>query len=48
MLPAITRLFDDVLVNADDQAVRKNRLALLQAISNLQRGRADMSFMSGF
>jgi glycyl-tRNA synthetase len=48
MLPAITRFFDDVLVNADDVAVRQNRLALLQAISAMQRGRADLSYMSGF
>ena len=48
MLPAITRFFDDVLVNAPDADVRSNRLALLQAISAMQRGRADLSHLSGF
>ncbi|NDJ60805.1 MAG: glycine--tRNA ligase subunit beta, partial [Chloroflexi bacterium] len=48
MLPAITKFFDDVLVNADAPAVRQNRLGLLQAISALQAGRADLSHLSGF
>jgi glycyl-tRNA synthetase len=48
MLPAITAFFDAVLVNAEDAAVRRNRLGLLQAISALQRGRADLSHLSGF
>ena len=53
MLPAITAFFgtgkgDGVLVNADDPAVRRNRLGLLQAISALQNGRADLSTLSGF
>jgi glycyl-tRNA synthetase len=48
MLPAITGFFDNVMVHADDPAVRQNRLALLQAISAMQRGRADLSYLSGF
>lgn len=48
MLPAITDFFDHVLVNADDPEVRANRLGLLQAISAMQRGRADLSHLSGF
>lgn len=48
MVPAITRFFDDVLVNVEDAAVRQNRLGLLQAISSLQKGRADLSYLSGF
>jgi glycyl-tRNA synthetase len=48
MLPAITDFFDHVLVNAEDPAVRQNRLGLLQKISALQANRADLSLMSGF
>jgi glycyl-tRNA synthetase len=48
MLPAITAFFDHVLVNADDEKVRQNRLALLQGISAMQHGRADLSHLSGF
>ncbi|MCB9450748.1 MAG: glycine--tRNA ligase subunit beta [Anaerolineaceae bacterium] len=48
MLPAITGFFDNVMVHADDPAVRQNRLALLQAISAMQGGRADLSYLSGF
>ena len=48
MLPAITAFFDKVLVMAEDAAVRQNRLGLLQAISAMQRGRADLSHLSGF
>ena len=48
MIPAVTRFFDEVLVMAEDQAVRENRLALLQAIAALARGRADFSQLQGF
>ncbi|MGQ9889349.1 MAG: glycine--tRNA ligase subunit beta [Aggregatilineales bacterium] len=48
MLPAVTDFFDHVLVNTDDVALRRNRLGLLQAISAMQRGRADLSQLSGF
>jgi glycyl-tRNA synthetase len=48
MLPAITAFFDKVLVMAEDPAERQNRLGLLQAISAMQRGRADLSALSGF
>jgi len=53
ILPAITDFFgtgkgDGVLVNAEDPAVRRNRLGLLQAISALAKGRADLSYLSGF
>jgi len=48
MLPAITAFFDQVLVNAPEASLRQNRIALLQAVSKLQRGRADLSLMSGF
>jgi glycyl-tRNA synthetase len=53
MLPAITAYFgtgkgDGVLVNAPEVEVRRNRIGLLQAISAMQRRRADLSFLSGF
>jgi glycyl-tRNA synthetase len=48
MVPAITEFFDKVLVNAEDERVRRNRLGLLQAISAMQQGRADLSALSGF
>ena len=53
LLPAITAFFgtgrgDGVLVNAEDPAVRRNRLGLLQAISSMQAGRADLSELTGF
>jgi glycyl-tRNA synthetase len=48
MLPAVTHFFDDVLVMAEDDAVKRNRLALLQRISFMATGRADLSHLSGF
>jgi len=48
IVPTITRFFDNVLVMDEDQAVRENRLALLQYISNMAKGRADLSKLSGF
>lgn len=48
MLPAITDFFNKVMVNVEDDAVRRNRLGLLQSISAMQRGRADLSYLSGF
>ncbi len=48
MQPAIASYFDKVLVNTDDAAVRASRLGLLQAISAMQSGRADLSFLNGF
>jgi glycyl-tRNA synthetase beta subunit len=48
MLPAISDFFDKVMVNVEEEKTRHNRLGLLQAISAMQKGRADLSFMSGF
>jgi glycyl-tRNA synthetase len=48
MVPAVSRFFDDVLVMADDAAVRANRLALLQRIVALADGVVDLSKMEGF
>ena len=46
--PAITDFFDDVLVMDEDDAVRENRLALLQHIAALTDGIADLSQLEGF
>ncbi len=48
MVPAVSRFFNDVLVMAEDPAVRANRLALLQRIVALADGVADLSKMEGF
>jgi glycyl-tRNA synthetase len=48
MLPAITDFFEKVMVNAEEPTIRQNRLGLLQAISALQDGRADLSKLTGF
>ncbi len=48
MLPAVTEFFNKVMVNVEDENIRRNRHGLLQAISAMQKGRADLSFMSGF
>ncbi len=46
--PAIRRFFDEVLVMAEDQELRQNRLGLLQAISALSEGIVDLTLMEGF
>ncbi len=48
LTPVIARFFDDVLVMAEDLAVRQNRLALLQSIGALADGIIDLSEMEGF
>jgi glycyl-tRNA synthetase beta subunit len=48
IVPTIQAFFDKILVHAEDEALRQNRLGLLQAISGLQKGRADLSKLSGF
>ncbi|MCY3867747.1 MAG: glycine--tRNA ligase subunit beta [Chloroflexi bacterium] len=48
MVPAVTAFFDNVLVHADDIALRNNRIALLQRIAGLQKGRADLSQLENF
>ncbi len=48
LVPVINRFFDEVLVMAEDQAVRQNRLALMQRIAGLSDGVADLSFLEGF
>ena len=44
----INRFFTDVLVMAEDPAVRQARLALLQRIAALPDGIADLSQLQGF
>ena len=44
----IFAFFETVMVNAEDPAVRQNRLGLMQAISALQSGRVDLSELVGF
>ena len=48
MIPAIDQFFDEVLVMVEDEAVRRNRLSLLQRIVVLAAGVADMSRLEGF
>jgi glycyl-tRNA synthetase beta subunit len=48
LLPSITAFFDKVLVMAEDEKVRQNRLALVGQIANLSRGLADLSKLEGF
>ncbi len=48
MVPVINRFFDDVLVMDEDQTLRENRLGLLQRISALSCGIADLSCLEGF
>ena len=48
MIPVINNFFDQVLVMAEDQHVRQNRLGLLQRIAALANGVADFSRLEGF
>ncbi len=48
MIPVINRFFDEVLVMAEDPALRANRLGLLQRIVALADGVADFSKLEGF
>ena len=48
MVPAVNDFFDNVLVHTDDVALRNNRIALLQLISAMQNGRADLSELENF
>nr|HMQ54732.1 DALR anticodon-binding domain-containing protein [Anaerolineae bacterium] len=44
----INAFFEGVLVMAEDESVRRNRLALLQGIRGLTKGHADFSHLQGF
>ena len=48
MIPAVTQFFDNVLVMAEDEKVKQNRLGLLQRIASLADGVADLSHLEGF
>ena len=45
---AITRFFDEVLVMAEDENLKRNRLGLLQRVIALAEGVADFSKLEGF
>ncbi len=48
MIPAIDRFFEDVMVMVDEQALRENRLGLLQRVVNLAEHVADLSQLEGY
>jgi glycyl-tRNA synthetase len=48
LIPAINNFFDKVLVMAEDEAVKQNRLALVGKIASLTEGLADLSHLEGF
>ena len=48
LVPAITLFFDKVLVMAEDEKLRRNRLALVARIASLSAGLADLSKLEGF
>ncbi|HCB50604.1 MAG TPA: hypothetical protein DEP47_14085 [Chloroflexi bacterium] len=48
MEPAISEFFNNVLVMDEDMRIRQNRLALLQKITGLTKGIADLSYLEGF
>ena len=48
MVPAVTEFFDNVLVHDPDPDLRNNRIALLQLISGMQAGIADLSELENF
>jgi glycyl-tRNA synthetase len=48
VIPVINRFFEGVLVMAEDEQVRANRLGLLQRLSNLTAGVVDLSRLEGF
>jgi glycyl-tRNA synthetase len=48
MVESINTFFDDVLVMTEDEALRENRLALLQRIAALTEGIVDLTRVEGF
>jgi glycyl-tRNA synthetase len=48
LVAPITTFFDKVLVMADDKAIRRGRLALLQGVVAQARGLVDLSKLEGF
>ncbi|MCB9892313.1 MAG: glycine--tRNA ligase subunit beta, partial [Planctomycetes bacterium] len=48
LVTPINAFFDAVMVMAEDEAVRRNRLGLLAAVAELTAGWADLSLLEGF
>lgn len=48
LAPVISNFFDHVLVMDEDEALRNNRLGLLQSVVALADGVADLSVLEGF
>jgi glycyl-tRNA synthetase beta subunit len=48
MVTAISRFFEDVMVMAEDEKLKRNRLGLLQRVVALAHGVADFSKLKGF
>jgi glycyl-tRNA synthetase len=48
LIPSINTFFDQVLVMAEDEKVRQNRLALVGQIARMSEGIADLSRLEGF
>jgi glycyl-tRNA synthetase len=48
LIPAITAFFDKVMVMAEDEKVRQNRLALVGRVASLSKGITDLSKLEGF
>jgi glycyl-tRNA synthetase len=48
LIPYINAFFDKVLVMAEDEKIKQNRLALVGQIANLSTGIADLSKLEGF
>jgi glycyl-tRNA synthetase beta subunit len=48
LIEPITQFFLEVMVMVDEAEVRRNRLGLLQQITGLAEGVADLSQLEGF
>jgi glycyl-tRNA synthetase len=48
LIPAINHFFETTMVMAEDPAVRRNRLALVQSVAALAQDVADFSALEGF
>ncbi|MGE5375646.1 MAG: glycine--tRNA ligase subunit beta, partial [Bacteroidota bacterium] len=48
LIPSINAFFEKVLVMAEDEKLRQNRLALVGQVAGLSRGIADLSKLEGF
>lgn len=48
LIPNINSFFDKVMVMAEDEKVKENRLALVGQVANLSKGIADLSKLEGF